>query len=819
MNNHFVDRETESRDFFNIINECKLNTVIITASKSGIGKSTLSKKFLYQLSNSYCHIHVNSHQINFDLSKNEGEYLASIFSSFYNIYNMKKTSKKYKNRKNTFKYFIKHKCKKTVKKDIRKHQLDEILTASTNKFRVIALLIVLLFKKIFQLDYYDYNKYTSSINPQASKIQSDYIKYLLSRKPHCVCIDNLQNIDRLSFKCFEDWLCDTLSNKNIFILEYTLDDNENYENVIKIRDDLLSTGANITIYKLKKMSPEYAYEAIFNKYPTIEKDKNEILNYYNYKAKGNIRKIEDYVLSNSKNTNSDTFDPAVENINELCNESKLILAILSLHKGDIDFECILNIFNTKTISFTKDIQFCLTELVEKYCFTVIEGNHLLIKHASIIDAWNEYSTSFPTHNFIAYRELSLYYNRLLTDNNKSIKSVQILLDLYLKFEPIKIYHLIPYLKSIVYNNISPQRAWEYLKGFINSIDTKLNLFVPLIYDVIDWCCDLDLINEAKSILDIIENQLDFEANMRYDYCFCKINYLLCNYNDVIDYITRKKSSSQNPNDILYYNLFLIIAYRSTNNYFEITKIVKSVEENKSNQRLSAYGFFLRLAEVYMEKDSCINAIEDSIKFFKSNNITEQSAKSNISLSYIYAINGETKKALKALNTAESELGFTNALSYIFKVNRACINMLEGSVDYNVWDLLDSAELVVENKFSRLAIVNNKIVCCIEGINCQQSDYLEHKAKELLECIPDRHMHAIVCYNLYLMYKECNIEKANSYLDIVKNNLEFCKTLEIRIKGNTSNGNNVSNFLLKKPWHVCFLSCWEFDFITNQTVLK
>ena len=818
LNNNIVDRDKESEDIINIINACKVNTVIITASKSGIGKSTLSKKIHNQISDNLCCVYVTSHQINTDASKSEGKYLEFVFSEFYNKYNVEKTSRKIKNRKYTLKYFIKHKCKKTVKKDIKKQQLNEILSTATNKFRIVVLLMVLFLKKTFKLDYYDFRKYIITNNTQANRMRSEYIKYLLSQKTHCICIDNIQNIDNSSYRYFEEWLCDTLPNKNIFILEYTLQDEENFENIIKIRDAILSTGANSIIYKLDKMCPEYAFTAILNKYPTIEENKNEILNYYSLSAKGNIRKIEDYVLCNGKDKTSENFDPAIENIAELSNESKFVLALLSLQKGTIDFDIICNLFETKRLSFSNDIQFCLIELVDKYNFSTIEGNNLLIKHASILDAWNKYANLYPTHNFIAYRELDYYYSKLIEKKEEPIYYfVQKLLDLYVNFDPIKIYHLIPHLKSVVYNHVTPKRAWEYIYGFVNSIDTKLDIFVSLIYEFIEWCCDLDLIFEANHLLAMLETQSDYLCNIRYDFCFCKINYLLGNYNTVIDYITRKKTIIKDEETQLYYNLFLIIAYRSTNEYQKMSNIVKLIKTNKANKALNEYGFFLRLAEVYMKKDSCIKTIEESVDFFYRNNVPEQAAKSNISLSYIYAINGETKKALKALTAAESELGFTSALSYIFKVNRACINMLNDTVDVTVWDLLDAAELVVENDFSRLAIVNNKIICCIEGVNKHKASYLENRAQELLKTVPDKHMHAIVSYNLYLMYKNSDGEKAKFYLNVAYKNLDYCNTLAIRLNANIKDKNAVSDFLLTKPWHVCFLSCWEFDYIKNQTV--
>ena len=812
MKEQFVDRELESDTILKIINECKLNTVIITVSKSGIGKSTLSKKISYQLPPNMQCISVHARPIN-DAQQMESEYLDSVFSSFFTYYN--DSEKKRKNRKKTFKYFMNKKCKKTVKKEIRKQQLDETLTATTSNLGMAFLLPILVIKKLFNLDYYDFRQYLFDNRPEANILKASYVRYLLGLQSHLVIIDNFQNIDGISYKFIGEWLCDSLSNKNVFILEYTLDDSENFENVIKLRDNLSITGANVVIYKLEKMCPEFAFEAILNKYPSAKNDKDRIIKYYNYSANGNIRKIEDYVLCSAKHSAVSEFDPAKENIAALCNESKLILAMISLHKGKVNLDCVYDIFKSNNVSFSHDLTFCNEELIYKYHFVEIINNQIVVVHASILDAWNEFSKDFPMHCFIAYRELESYYkNALESKDGIDINSVQVLLDLYLLFEPIKIYNLLSYLKTIVYDNVSTKHAWEYLHAFINAIRTKINMFVSALYEIIEWCCDLELIYEASEILTIIEKQTDFENSFSYAFSFCKINYLLGSFDTVIEYANQKKRLATSDLEVLYYNLFLIIAYRSTNNYSKMNGIVKLIDSSELNKSYSAYGFFLRLAEVYIDKEICCGRIQESVIHFNRIGNTHQSAKSNISLSYIYAINGRIKDALKALSAAEQVLGFEKSISHIFKVNKACIYMLEGNIDYSVWNVLDSAELVTENDFSRLAIINNKIICCIEGINVQQRSFLEHKALELLRRVPDKHMHAILNYNLYLLYKDIDFSKAQSFYKLAEDNHKYCKTLSIRLGKKQKVRSKISDFLLTKPWHVCFLSCWEFDFIQD-----
>lgn len=817
MYSEFVDREIETNNILKIINECKLNTAIITTSRTGIGKSVLSKKIMKNISDDFICFCIDTKPSNNNVNSFEGEYIRLLFNSLYEFYNP--TDKKDMNfPKMSFKYFINHHCKKSTKKDIRNQQLNEIIASCTNKIGLVFVIICFFIKRMFGLDYYDFKKYTTDNTTQILSICSKYIEFILKSGCHFLCIDNFQNIDNLSFRYIQELMCNTLLKKNVFLFEYTLTEAENLERVIKIRDSLSCTGSNIVIYKLENMSPEYAYKAIYTRYPTISTMKEEIIEYYKYNACGNIRKIEDYVLCNVSDDKKTNFDPAIENISTLSNESKLLLSILSLHNGQISIDTIYNIFELSRDKFSHDIEYCLNETCKKYKMIIIKNNYLEFKHASILDAWKSYSINYPMHSYIAYRNLESYYSEVLKSKTKDMSFVlQILLELYLEFEPIKIYPLVSDIKSLVYSTISPQKAWTFMHGFINTLGNKINMFVSLLYQMIDWCCDFDLIYEAKYILDMIERDSEFEKNMRYNFCLCKINYLLGNYDVVISTAINNLEKAISEEEFLYYNLFLIIAYRSSNQYSKMQDIVDILSKDKKYNNCVVYGFFLRLAEVYRNKESSIKSIEDSIAFFEKNKLNYQMAKSYISLSYIYALNGKLDKATESIMQAKKVFGNDCTYSYMIKVNKACIMMLEGCVNSTVFNLLDSAENLVENDFNRLAIINNKIICCIEGINSQQRSYLTHRASELLMRVNDKHMHAIVNYNLYLLNREHEPDKAQKYYKTAESNHEHCKTLSIRL--GKSKPDATSTFLLSKPWHVCFLSCWEMDYIIPQSESK
>ena len=817
MQTHFIDREEESATILKIIKEAQTNTVIITVSESGIGKSSLSQKVINSLQEKLECVTVHTCPINNSIQQKEGYVFDSLFANIYNHYNGEAKNKKSKKR--AFKYYFNHKCIKDIRKNIQTDMMNDFFGALSSKITIFFFFLFLLIKRFLHLDYYDIKKYINENHSKSQEVRFDYLNYLLKDCSHCICMDNLQNLDSTSYKYLEELICNTLFHRNIFIMEYTLQPNENIEKVLKIRDELSVTGASIFIYNLKKMSPECAYRTLLSRYPDIETNKKDIIDYYTLSAKGNLRRIEDFVLCQMCPTAIQGFDPTIENISKLCSGSKLIIAILALQDGKIKLDILYIIIQLGISDIACNLENCIPELLNEYRFITIEDSYVEIKHASIIDEWNLFSKKNPIYSFIAYKKLEEYYSSLIKEQKgeKLALSSQNLLNLYIKFDPIRIYQLIPLLKQIVFSNLTPKKAWTYILGFINELNQKISYFIPFLYEIIDWCCELDLILEAQLVLEMVENHLDTnKSELRYCFCFCKVNYMLGQYNKVIDFCLEKKQKTQTIEELFYYYLFLIISFRSLNRYDDMNSIVNIIKSDNSYSNLQTYGLFLRLSEVYMDKSKSEKTIEKSVVFFQQHNLIEQAAKSNITLSYIYAINGKTQDSLHVLKAAEAILNNENSLSHIFRVNKACISILEGEINYNTWILLDSAEKIVENAFNQLAITNNKIICCIEGINSQQKNYLEKKAIKLLGCVPDKHMHAILSYNLYLLFVKDNPKKAKYYLSIAEKNHCYCESLSKRLGKNTHNPKDtVSQFLLTKPWHVCFLSCWEFDFIPSK----
>lgn len=800
----FVDREKDIKIILDRITESSESSAIILVSNSGVGKSSLSKKLSCKIDKSFSKLFIKTKPTNTNISIQEGEYIKLIFNKFYKYYN-DNNRKKDKNRKKLFfKYFYKRVCDKTLKKNVLEQLLNELSSKISSKIGRIFFIISIILKKIFKLDYFNLEKYVDFSLGELNKIQEEYIKYLLKECNNYIVIDNIQNIDYLSLNFIEQWFCDTYSSKNIFVFEYTLSDDQNYEEAIKLRDLLNLTGVKSYLYRLDNMDINHVIEIISNRYNYNENNYNNIKLHYEHYAKGNIRKSEDFVLNNCENNENDS---TINILNKLCRESKYIITLVYLHQGTIFYDYLVNMFSEKSNEFIISFEECIQELINKYHLLEIVNSTIVISHASIYDAISVFLNNEQLCQLIAYRDMENFYKKLISVK-KNINDLQILLNLYLMFEPINILFYKDELKYLIYNKISRDKVSEYVLKILNAISNKIRQFSSILYEMIDWCLDLELFGEAKKII----NSLKYECSMEFKYKFfyCKINFVLRNYDTVINYINHEINVTTKLSEILIYNMFLIVCYRSINNYEKINEIIENINKNKAYNQYLSYGIFLRLAEVYMDKESCASKIEESLVFFKEKSIPIQMAKSHIALSYIYSINGKLNSAQNSLIEARKILGSFENYSSLINVNLSAISILNNDIDNSTWHLLDSSEKILKSDFSRLAIINNKIICCMEGINKHQTYFLEKKAKNLLSKINDKHMHAIVSYNLYLLFKQIDETKANEYKKIAEVNHFHCKSLSIRL--GKSEDSEKYKFLLSRPWHVCFLSFWDFDLL-------
>lgn len=81
----------------------------------------------------------------------------------------------------------------------------------------------------------------------------------------------------------------------------------------------------------------------------------------------------------------------------------------------------------------------------------------------------------------------------------------------------------------------------------------------------------------------------------------------------------------------------------------------------------------------------------------------------------------------------------------------------------------------------------------------------------LDKLIDKHLKAVICYNLSVFLKKPDPEKSQKYYDMAYDYREHCSSLEARLSGREPK-DECEAFLVRLPWHVTMLSFWETDFI-------
>ena len=116
-------------------------------------------------------------------------------------------------------------------------------------------------------------------------------------------------------------------------------------------------------------------------------------------------------------------------------------------------------------------------------------------------------------------------------------------------------------------------------------------------------------------------------------------------------------------------------------------------------------------------------------------------------------------------------------------------------------------------FSNLVIYSNLMIFYYETSDETNLILRINEAKELLKSLVDKHLLAVISYNLHLFLKDIDLQESQKYYELAYNNMEHDAALKTRIC-NLEPQNACERFVLTKPWHVTMLSFWETDFMID-----
>lgn len=86
-------------------------------------------------------------------------------------------------------------------------------------------------------------------------------------------------------------------------------------------------------------------------------------------------------------------------------------------------------------------------------------------------------------------------------------------------------------------------------------------------------------------------------------------------------------------------------------------------------------------------------------------------------------------------------------------------------------------------------------------------------KSMISDLIDKHLIAIISYNLSLFLERINREESQKYLEMAYANSEHDTALKARLFS-LAPQNACEKFVLQKPWHVTMLTFWETDFMID-----
>lgn len=806
---NIVDRDDESDEVKLDIKTSLHNKVRFIYAESAIGKSSLSKKIIEKCKNDNYNLHIISVKTkpeNATTDASDWLYIDRIFDSINQYFNSASDYKHF-----CFEQYINSANDKFLKKQIYESIIERIFTCKTKTDFILVFLFyhIAKFLKIKEFNpqnIAENNSYNSRI------IKARYIQFIFLNINLFLVIDNIQNIDTISWKFFLDWLNMSKNKNHYIILEYTLSSNYKFENMYQMMEDIKDTGTQVVFSQLEKLSPEFVIDVIEHHFPNKPQDLDfniSLLKHYKTDAKGNLRQLIDYTIGYTPNKKENP-SPTSNNLLKLMPASKYAFAILVNCNGEISFDLLEKLLQQIQIS-NADIENTLTELKNKEIINIFNGK-VVITHAFLIDTWKKNSVLFDEYNDLAYAKMEAHFlNVLNTEIENECRNYAwiILLQLYATYNPYKINTLLENINEKIIGQISIAKTWKYLSLLIDTTEQKIAQFENMYFHILQICFEIELYNEGYSCLCLMENSINILNNSRL--LLFKSMYLsaLDMHEQNIE-LYNKFLPMLEKNSRAYFNLNMIVlcSFRSLNNYKKCFEIHRILYQKRKLMNLHDYSMFLRLTNVYLSDDKALYYAHKSIKKFHKLGEQTQEAKSMITYAKLLSGLGHNHKALKIISKAERLLENKYIGRHMIYNNQAAFLLMEGKTDNSILFLLDQAECSAIVPYDQLGIIVNKLVWCYQNRRYDILNLLIAKANRLMPQEPDEHVHILIYYNLYLLYNQNGEHQtALKYYQKAYEGKEKCKFVKARLDNIIT---KEMKYRLKYPWHVCYLSFWTYD---------
>lgn len=789
-----IDRDVESDRLLDDIIQTKEFTINILYAPTAIGKSSVTIKLSHKLAEKDIEcIMVRTNPIN-KTTLQEWTFVNCLFDELSNFHQNSEHS--FESFINSNQYFLNLKAKK---------ELEVLKDVSVDNIMFKPFLI----HQVNNL--HDINDILLENDKYLLYAKQQYIYYLMEIKRLIIIIDNLQIIDSSSFEFFRRcFLFNGISNHYI-IFEYT-DSDGCSEEIQKIGEFFDSDNIRVKRTHIKNTDSKYIADIIDKKVydkPKSFEFNHDLVSYYMAKNTGNIRELIDFSLNYEQNetiTNNQT----IETLLKLDEKELFVLFVLLEFDGHIEMEYLVEIFQYAKVEN-------IGELIEK-----LKVKHLIscndksigFEHASITDALNTNIEKLTINKTVARNIIKSYVEFILNTGEKSIYPfLKVILKIYKDQSPVEIKKLMNYIEKSIIVNLQPLEAWDYLNSFIEVTINDVDKYISLYLVIFRLCFKFELYSQGFSCLEKAYSYFNLIENP--EIIIYRMLYLaaLDKHEENISYFSSIKNLLTNDRVYLTAYLAVLSSYRSLGDYKNCLKIHKKLKKRKFKKYIE-YGYRNRLVDMYLGRAKSIKYLKKSIKYFENKKQIEQQAKSLITYTHILGGLGRVEEAKKQIAKAELLLEDKVLGRHMIFVNKAVLNLVDNMFDDETYYLLDMAETSANVPFDKLAIIVNKLAWCYENNRYDIVHTLTHKAEQLLPLEPDLHIHSLLYYNLFANYKkEGRNEEADAYLIKAKQTMQYCDPVRTRLLNEPT---KETQFILRKPWHICYLTYWTFDVLLDDT---
>lgn len=787
--NDIVDRDSEIESLITAINTNDSFTINILFAPTAIGKSSLTTKLSKRLKdeNIECVV-VRTNPMN-KTTLPEWTFVTCLFDELNRLYQNDACS--FDNFINTNEYFIKLK---------QRHNFDVL--KDTNKDNI-------LFKPFLMQQLDALNSIMDILLENENQYlyaKQEYINFILEKKCLVLIIDNLQIIDDYSLSFLKRCFQFNSLQKQYIIFEFTEDSNT-YD-VLKLSEYFKEENICVKRTPVPKTDSRYIVDIIDRNVSEKPKDfqfNYDLVKHYVDTNTGNIRELIDFSL-NYTQPESICTNKTIESLLRLNEVELYILFTLLIFNGSIRLDYLMEFAMHANISHLDE---ALKALFDKFLIKKNNDTNLVFAHASITDALKSNYPKLIIAQSTTTGLIKSYIESLLNQKVKlDYPLLSAILKIYKEQSPFEIFKLFEYIESSILVNLQPKEAWTYFLAFINVTNDTVRNYLSLYTTIFKLCFKFELYSEGFSVLE--KTYSDFDINVSPEIIIYRMLYLAAldkHYENIEYFKSIKDRLLTNERAYLNANLAVLSSYRSLGNTDECLKIHKLLKKRIYKKHIE-YGYRNRLVDMYLTRSDAIKYMKRSLKNFDKQNLPEQKAKTLITYTHVLGGLGKIDLAKKQIAQAECLLEGKILGKHMLLVNQAVLDLVDGNFNRETYRLLDMAENSAIVPFDKIAIIVNKLVWCYENNRFDLIHMLAKKSETLLPLEPDRHVHSLLYYNLYACYKKENKNLiANKYLQKAKETMNYCEPVKNRILGKAT---RETQFILTKPWHICYLTYWTFD---------